>query len=360
MIRFLAPSLSILPLAAGLQVPAQDVGAAREKHVQRVLSVRFSPDGRLIAGAVCGKERVRGWYVESGRVQVWDAATGNPVRALARPAAETLSGTGNWTRAIAVAPGGKAVAIGRDDRTVQLRDRETDAELAAWQGPAEVDVLAFSPDGKALACAYRGNSERGAELSFLDLATRKPRWRETIPRSSITAIAFSPDGARVAVASLEHTHARGGPSPVAILDAKTGREERTVRGGPEGARALAFSPDATTLAAAYAVGPVLSWDARTGVQTRALPVRSPGRVAAVAFSPDGATLATASLRDRIQVERPGNLRLWDAHTGELRRELTTDADPASSAAFSPDATSLAIGRDDGTVTRIRLADEQGR
>ncbi|HEX8201031.1 MAG TPA: WD40 repeat domain-containing protein [Isosphaeraceae bacterium] len=341
-------------------VPTGAVRWEATGHLQRVVSVAFAPDGETIAGGIDGYQRVETWHVESGHVQLWDARTGAMVRTLAKPDARTLAGSGNWVTAVAFAPDGRSLAIARDDQTIGLWDAETGQEERSWRGPEAAAVLAFAPDGKAVVGGHRGSSPGEGAVILWDAASGAELWRQAVPRSSITAVAFAPDGSRIATGSLEHRHAVGGPTEVRLWDARTGRPEWTIEAGPGGARALAFAPDGATLAGAFQVGPARQWDVATGTLRRTLEGHPPGWVAAVAFAPDGTMVASASFRQRYQLERPGEVRLWDAPTGALRRKLTADGEPASSAAFSPDLTRLAIGRDDGTLTVLHLDGGHGR
>ncbi len=118
-------------------------------------------------------------------------------------------------------------------------------------------------------------------------------------------LAWSPDGTRIA--TTWGTEAR-------IWDAATGDRLATLSGhegddtprltGPvDGVRALAWSPDGTRLATAGSDGTARLWDAATGEELTVFSDHE-GEVTGVAWSPDGTRVATAG--------RDGTIRLWDA------------------------------------------------
>jgi WD40 repeat protein len=148
--------------------------------------------------------------------------------------------------------------------------------------------------------------------------------------------------------------AAGGSDGVArLLDPDTGAVVRTIDVGAS-IDALALSPDGNTLAtggpSATGTAPVQLWDTRTGALVRTL-AGHPGQITSLQYSADGWYLVSTSAGGSGAHGSPsGDARLWLSQTGEL--VATAVAQPGAgfvSAAFAPDAHTLALGATDQSV-----------
>jgi WD40 repeat protein len=163
-------------------------------------------------------------------------------------------------------------------------------------GAARPTAVAFSPDGSRLAVATVQ-----APVSVWDVKTgAKTATLSSSPPQSY-GVAFSADGLRLATATRDPEHV------VRVVDAVTGEVRATFPGTPA-AHAVAFRPGADVVAFTDPVARVVVvWPVSAGA-ARTLTGHTDGPHA-LAFSPDGKALYSASARDGI-------LR-WDADTATL-------------------------------------------
>ena len=201
--------------------------------------------------------------------------------------------------------------------------------------------IAYSPDGTRLAVA----SVFGFGIRLYDTATYQEVALLTGHTAQVYSVAFSPDGRTIASASASAS----GDHTILLWDVRTGEHKQTLRGHTAQVESVAFSPDGRTLASASWDGTVRLWDAHTGEHKQTLRGHT-AQVESVAFSPDGRTLASASYGYE------GEVRLWDAHTGEHKQTLRGHTAQVESVAFSPDGRTLASASWDNTILLWDIAD----
>src|SRR5262249_54753180 len=184
-----------------------------------------------------------------------------------------------------------------------LWDVAADGPVLTLDHGACVKALAFSPTGGLVATAGDDGTARLWELSSGALGQTC-----VAQASSALALAFAPDGRRLAVAGSGHSVA------VDLWDPATGERQGEL------------TDEGSALA-------------RRRSPRRASPCGEHGLIiGAVAFSADGAALAAAC--------SDGVIRLWDVSSGELRLALSGHTDTVTRLAFAADGRTLAsLGRD---------------
>ena len=192
-------------------------------------------------------------------------------------------------------------------------------EIQIFSGRVDyVTAVAWSPDGKRIATGADDGVRVLDAVTGVELLSLK--------RSRLVwSVAWSPDGSRIATGSF---------GDVRVWDAVTGKELLSLGYGHL-VESVAWSPDSRRIAAGYGVGDVRVLDAVTGVELLSLKCRYGSW--SVAWSPDGRRIAAAS---------DGRARVWDAVTG--KELLTLECDyMVKSVAWSPDGRRIASASDGG-------------
>ena len=244
---------------------------------EMLFATAFSPDGSLVA--VGGAER---------RIALLDARDGRVVSFLPfnRPGTVTV---------LAWSPSGDRLVAGLTEGDVIEWDTRNPTEPPiVWADAHDTAVadIAFSDNGRWLASAS------ASDLRLPDFHAKMPGGKneavlwDASARSRIRTLSEGGDGnRRLAFAPGETALAVGTTRALTLHDLGTGRGDQTAAIGH--VRALAFSPDGSRLAAVLSGSGLRVLDAQD-LSTLATLAATSGNRVDLGFTPDGATLALAS------------------------------------------------------------------
>ena len=369
-----------------------------------------SPDGRLLAAGGASTRRTAVWDIATHRrlyevpgapggftsdgarlatadtdhVGLWDAASG-------RPDGAALSGFSAAAPATVSSADSRLLAVGDQTdgniRVFSMATREPvrpplllHATFAApiaflpdgrllTSGTDEAAVWRLSAIGAPLERSLRGHT--GAAVGQFDPRDgsvitsglddhRVLSWGPTgstpaafLPgRSAIVApVAFSGDGARVALGGIDGT--------LEIWDRRTGRQLSSTTTGATGGLTVAWDPKAPIVATADLEHPsdVLLWDLRVlghpVVARRLHAASATDSYPSLTFSPDGRLLAANEIGRTVDT---GSVNIFELHGARTRHLLQEGTDTAQ-VAFTPDGKTMAmvVGTSNGTG-RVALWD----
>jgi WD40 repeat protein len=207
----------------------------------------FGHRGRITAAALNGGSGLAATGGADGIVRIWDVASGAPTGAIMQPADFAISD-------VALSGDGRHVAsaAGRVLRVATIADGRVIREVEA---AGSVTALAFAPSGAGVAV--------GDDTGLVVLAPLDERELASVRLdAAVTALAFTSDGSRLAAGDA------GGA--ITLIATASASNEGTVRRWQQALRWLEFSPDGTSLLAATD-----SWLHSLATETAALaPVHS--------------------------------------------------------------------------------------
>jgi len=282
------------------------------------------------------------------------------------PAPAQLAGHGGPVRAIAISGDGNNVLSGSFDTAAILWSLKTEsAEQVLRFHSDAVNAVAFLKDGRMVTAGA------DAKVAIWTRGRQQPDRVFEGHRAPIAALAVSPDGARLASASWDHT--------VRIWSLDDGGQQ-VLEGHAQNVNGVAFTPDGRSLVSAGYDRELRIWPLAGGTPSvitltsplNAVAVAPDGEVAtggadgklrflksenreggevqsgqtpivALAISPDGTLVAAAGIG--------GNVAVIDRQARSIARTLIGPGSPVWSVAFLPDSATLLTGGADGKIRR---------
>jgi WD40 repeat protein len=287
-----------------------------------VISVAYSPDGRLLATGS-----------SNGEIKIWSADDYQEILC--------CRGHQAWVMSLSFSPDGRSLASASDDHLVKIWDLPTGNCLNTYTEHTDsVNAVKFHPNGRTIA-----SGGQDATIRFWDLSA-------TVPLIGVAGLGY------------EAEILPSPPTPLPSLG-EGSQSRRIWRGegyhpsiqqrsliktlvGHEGGRvwSIDFSPDGELLVSGSEDRTIRIWDAATGA-CLAVWLAHEHWVRSVVFSPDGKRIASSSF-DRT-------IKIWDARTYECLQTFHGHQQRVVALAFSLDNLHLISGSNDRTVKLWDLA-----
>jgi WD40 repeat protein/serine/threonine protein kinase len=242
--------------------------ATLDGHAKEVDCVWFSPDGRLLAS-----------HSGDGTIHLWDVATRRRLKVLAREGADVCG--------VHFRPDGRLITsvYRKGPMRMEIWDPQTGGKCELSSGEVEPPrTVAFSRDGKAIAVA----GDLGGAVTVWDVHSGK-HLRSLNPGRADT-LAFGPTGKLAVAAGTGSLHGAGSYQQEFVFPADAS------------ASAVAFSPDGARLVLGGEDQMLQVWDLNALMREEPLGIMS-SRIFGVAFSPDGSMVAAGDFDGVVKLYR---------------------------------------------------------
>ena len=230
----------------------------------RALAITFSPDGdRLVCSDTTSKRSyLKIWHLQTGKLE------------------HTLFGHKQSIQSLAVSSG-EYPFLASGSHKIKLWDLQTGESWLTLFGHKQwVYALAIAPDGKTLVSGSEDKTIRIWHLPKGDLAQTL-----TGHQAAVKVIAIAPDGQTVVSGSEDQT--------IKLWDMKTGKLLRTLIGHTGGIRSLAIDPDCQYLVSGSEDKTIRIWHWESGELRQTL-LGHEQTVRTLAIHPNGQTIVSGS------------------------------------------------------------------
>jgi WD40 repeat protein len=295
-------------------------------HIWEVSDLAFSKEGKFL---------ISGSFDET--IQLWSLLTRKRIR--------TFPGHKDGVQAILMTPDTQTLisaggtAKSNSDKAIRITSLKNGKILGNLNSHTlGITALAMTPDGQTLAS---GSYDKTIKL--WNWKTRTLTNTLIGHNSWVRSLAISPDGKTLVSgggSSDEKTD-----STVKIWDLATGKLIRTIPGNSSAISYVGFTADGQKIISGSETE-IKIWNANNGEIVNTIKAPTPEGIKAIAISPNGTTIATTSL--------DASVKLWNIADGKLLQTLVPEAKDnnldrlyPSSVRFSPDSKTIAIGHGGG-------------
>ncbi len=240
----------------------------------------------------------------------------------------------DWVRAVTWEPDGLLIAYSTELGYIQVDDMNGQF-VRKWNNDSPVLALKWSPDGKVLA-----SGDSNGMIKVWNPSTAKMLANfQAFDNTTVDAISWSPDSTQIA--GLNFT------SNVVVWTISKTKSDIFIN--PGDIFSIDWSPDGTKLALER-LKKLEIWNPTTGLRLKTFD--TPEYITTLAWSPNGKEIATGD----ILAPQDAWVRIWDAETGALLKEMSGHSDTILSIGWNADGTKLESSSIDKTIRIWTLSD----